>query len=154
MLFVTFLEFWTVVACRPFELTFDGDLLTVIEKMIHQRGIRSVRISKVEGHADDDMVAVGRVRVEDRVGSDLADRAADFGRRKVSDLVMDVRRRFLSACSSWYPVVLELHRFFVAIARAAVYEDRCAGVAFCLGVCLGSGSRWSLEAWLCWLALH
>ena len=35
----------------------------------------------------------------------------------------------LSACSSWYPVVLELHRFFIAIARAAVNDDGCAGVA-------------------------
>ena len=117
------------VACRLFELTFDGDLLTVIEKMFLQRGIRTVWISKVKGQADDDMNAVGRVRVEDRVGNDLADRAADFGRRRVSDLVMDVRRRFLSACSFWYPVVLELHRFFVAIARAAVNEDGCARVA-------------------------
>ena len=62
-------------------------------------------------------------------GNDLADRAADFGRRRVSDLVIDVRRRFLSACSSWYPVVLDLHRFFIAIARAAVNSDGCAGVA-------------------------
>ena len=88
------------VGGRPFELTIDGDLLTVIERMIHQRGVRSVRISKVKGHADGDMVAVGRVLVEDRVGNDLADRAADFGRRGVSHLVMDVRRRFVSACSS------------------------------------------------------
>ena len=109
--------------------TVDGDLLTVIEKMILQRGIRSVGISKVKGHADDEMVAVGIVRVEDRMGNDLADMAADFGRRRVSDLVMDVRRRFVSACSSWYPVVLELHRFFVAIARVAVNEDGCAGIA-------------------------
>ena len=114
---------------KPFELTVDGDLLTVIGRMILQRGVQSVRISKVEGHADDDMVAVGRVRVEDKVGNDFADRAADFGRRRVSDLVMDVRGRFDSACSLWYPVVLELHRFFVAIALAAVNEDGCAGVA-------------------------
>ena len=33
------------------------------------------------------MVAVGRVWVEDKVGNDFADRAADFGRRGVSDLV-------------------------------------------------------------------
>ena len=117
------------VACRPFELTFDGDFITVIERMIHQRGVRSVRVSVVKGHADDDMVAVGRVRIEDRVGRDLADTAADFGRRRVSDFVTNVRGRCLSACSSWYPVVLELHRFFIAIARAAVYEDGCAGIA-------------------------
>ena len=120
------LDVWTD---GSFVLDFDGDLLTVIERMIHQRGVRSVRISKVKGHADDDMVAVGRVRVEDRVGKDLADRAADFGRRRVSDFVMDVRGRFLSACSSWYPVILELHRFFIAIARAAVNEGGCAGIA-------------------------
>ena len=75
------------------------------------------------------MVAVGRVRVEDRIGNDLVDRAADSGRRRVSDLVIDVRRRFLSACSSWYPIVLDLHRFVIAIARAVVNEDGCAGVA-------------------------
>ena len=103
------------VPCRPFELTFDGVVLTIIERMIHLRGDQSTKVSKVKGHADDDMVAVGRVRVEDRIGNDLADRAADFGRRRVSDLIIDVRRRFLSACSSWYPVVLELHRFFIAI---------------------------------------
>ena len=81
------------------------DLLTVIERMILQRGVESVRIFKVKGHADEDMVAVGRVRVEEKVGNDFADRAADFGRRRVSDLVMDVRRRFVSACSFWYPLL-------------------------------------------------
>ena len=95
--------------------------------MIHLRGVQSTKVSKVKGHADDGMVAVCRVRVEDRIGNDLADRAADFGRRRVSDLIIDVRRRFLSVCSSWYPVVLELHRFFIAIARAAVNDDGCAG---------------------------
>ena len=34
-----------------------------------------------------------------QVGSDFVDRAADFGRRRVSDLVMDVRMRFVSNCS-------------------------------------------------------
>ena len=88
-----------------------------------------LRLLRLKGHADDDMIAVGRVRVEDRVLIILLTRVADFGRRRVSDLVMDVRRRFLSACSSWYLIVMELHRFFVAIARAAVNEDGCAGVA-------------------------
>ena len=90
--------------CGVYSLNiFDGDLLIVIERMTQQRSVRSVKISEVEGHADDDMVAVGRVRVEDIVGNDLADRAADFARRRVSDLV-------------------------IAIARAAVNEDGCAGL--------------------------
>ena len=101
----------------------------IIERMVQLRVVQNVKITKVKGHAYDDMVAVGWVRVEGRIGNDLADRAAEFGRRRVSDLVIDVRRRFLSACSSWYPVVLDLHRFFIAIARAAVNNDGCAGVA-------------------------
>ena len=117
------------ISGKPLELTFDGDLLIIIERMIHLRWAQNLKITKVKGHADDDMVAVGRLRVEDRIGNDLADRAADFGRRRVPDLVVDVRRRFLSACSSWYPVVLDLHRFFIAIARAAVNDDGYAGVA-------------------------
>ena len=52
---------------------------------------------------------------------------------------MDVRRRFVSGCSPWYPVVLELHRFCVAIAPAAVNEDGCAGVALHPSVLSGGG---------------
>ena len=110
---------------RPLELTVDGDLLIIIERMIQLRGVQGLKITKVKGHADEDMVAVGRVRVEDRIGNDFADRAADFGRRRVPDPVVDVRSRFLSACSFWYPVVLDLQRFFIAIARAAVNDDGC-----------------------------
>ena len=51
--------------CRgpmPFELVNDGDLLLLIDRMLHQRGLDTVRISKVKGHADEDMVLHDRVR--------------------------------------------------------------------------------------------
>ena len=67
----------------PFELMTDGDLLILIRRMIDLRGIDSVRISKVKGHADEDMVADGRVRMVDRLGNHAADEAADFGRMRV-----------------------------------------------------------------------
>ena len=76
----------------PFELVSDGDLLLLIERMLHRRGLDIVRISKVKGHADDDMVLYGRVRREDKLGNDAADEAADFGRRRVSPAVIDARR--------------------------------------------------------------
>ena len=47
--------------------------------MLHHLGLDTVRISKVKGHADDDMVLHGRVREVDRLGNDAADEAADFG---------------------------------------------------------------------------
>ena len=67
--------------CRgpvPLELVNDGDLLLLIERMLHHRGLDTVRISKVKGHADEDMVLHGRVRGGDKLGNDAAYEAADF----------------------------------------------------------------------------
>ena len=58
--------------------------------MLHLRCLDTVRISKVKGHADEGMVLDGRVWDVDRLGSDAADEAADFGRRRVGDAVIDV----------------------------------------------------------------
>ena len=44
----------------PLELVKDGDLLLLIERMLHLRGRDTVRISKVKGHADEGMVLDGR----------------------------------------------------------------------------------------------
>ena len=61
-----------------FELVNDGDLLLLIERILHLRGLDTVRISKVKGHADEGMVLAGRVHEVDRLGNDAADEAADF----------------------------------------------------------------------------
>ena len=68
---------------KPFELVNDGDLLLLIDRMLQQRGLDTVCISKVKGHADDGMVLHGQVRREDKLGSDAADEATDFGRGSV-----------------------------------------------------------------------
>ena len=57
--------------CRgaePFELVNDGDLLLLIDRMLRRRGLDTVRISKVKGHADDGMVLHGQVCREDKLG--------------------------------------------------------------------------------------
>ena len=113
----------------PFELVKDGDLLVLIERMLHLRGLDNVRISKVKGHADEGMVLQGRVREVDRIGDNAADEAADFGRRRFGHLVIDARRNLSGVCGRWYPVVLDLHRFFIATARAVVNHDDRGGVA-------------------------
>ena len=64
-----------------FELVKDCDLLLLIERMLHLRGLGTARITKVKGHADESMVLDGRVREVDRLGNDAADEAADYGRR-------------------------------------------------------------------------
>ena len=36
-----------------FELVNDGDLLLLLHRMLHLRGLDTVRITEVKGHADD-----------------------------------------------------------------------------------------------------
>ena len=96
---------------RPFELLPDGDLLFLIDRVLRIRGLGSVRVSKVKGHADEAMVRAGTVRGLEKLGNDGADEAADFGRRRVPWWVTDARRNLSGVCSRWRPVVLVLHRF-------------------------------------------
>ena len=107
----------------PFELVKDGDLLLLTEKILHFRGLDTVQITNVKGHADEGMVLDGRVREVDRIGNDAADEAADFGRRRVGNAVTDARRNLSGVRGRWYPVILDLHRFFIAISRAVVNHD-------------------------------
>ena len=66
------------------------------------------------------MVLDGRVRELGRLGNNAADEAADFGRRRVGNAVIDARRNLSGVCGRWYPVLLDSHRFFIAIPRAVV----------------------------------
>ena len=106
----------------------DGDLLIFFRRMLDLRGRNTVRVTKVRGHADEGIVFDGRVRELDRLGN-AADEAADFGRRRVGPAVIDARRNLSGVCSRWYPVVLDLHRFFIAISRAVVNHNRFGGTA-------------------------
>ena len=86
-------------------------------------------ITKVKGHAGEGMVLDGRVREVDRLGDDAADEAADFGRGRVGNAVIDARRDLSGVCGRWYPVILDLRRFFIAISRAVVNHDGRDGTA-------------------------
>ena len=110
----------------PFELIKGGDLLLLIERMLHLRGLDTVRITKVKCHAE---VLDGRVREVDRLGNDAADEAADFGRRRVGNAVIVARRNLSGVCCRWYPVILDLRLFFIAISRAVVNHDGRDGTA-------------------------
>ena len=80
-----------------FSLYTDGDLLKCLHSMVLYRSAHSVRVSKVKGHATDTMVAQGKVRREDKDSKDAADIAADFGRLRQPEVVIDARRNLLRA---------------------------------------------------------
>ena len=95
--------------------------------MIRWRGTGNAAVTKVKGHADEGLVAQGRVREVDRGGNNEADAAADLGRKRVHYSISDAGRLVFRACARWYPVVQKLHRFFIAIARVALNDDGVAG---------------------------
>ena len=70
--------------------------------MLHLRGLDTARITKVKGRADEGMVLDGRVREVDRLANDAADEAADFGRRRVGNLVIDAPRNLSGVCGRRY----------------------------------------------------
>ena len=107
----------------------DGDLLATIHSMLSLRGFDKVKVSKVKGHATRAMVDSGDVRLEDLVGNNGADAAADLGRLRQQDAVITARRDLFWVRRFWYPIILDLHKFMVAISRIEVNHDGFGGTA-------------------------
>ena len=107
----------------------DGDLLATIHSVLSLRGFDTVQVSKVKGLATRAMVDSGHVRLEDLVGNNGADAAADLGRLRQQDDVITARRDLLRVRRFWYPIILDLRRFMVAISRIEVNHDGFGGTA-------------------------
>ena len=101
---------------KPLPLVKDGDLVALVQYMIRTRGRHTVRVTKVKGHAKDNEVQNGHVRLIDQQGNFEADIAAELGRRHQTEVLIDARRRLLGARSHCFPIMSDLHRFMVAIA--------------------------------------
>ena len=114
---------------KPLPLVKDGDLVALVQYMIRTRGRGTVRVTKVKGHAKDDDIQHGRVRLVDLQGNVEADLAADLGCRHQSEILIDARRKLLQTRSYWYPIMTDLHRFMIAIARVSVNHDGKGGTA-------------------------
>ena len=135
------------------DVCIDGDLLALIEKILAEQGPDSAQVSKVKGHADESMVRDGRVRMLDKIGNDLADRAADFGRRRVPPTIIDSKRMVHSACTACDSLVPDSHRFFLAIATEAVNRDGRGGTSNHPTVWSAAGvPPWALGCWYSWHA--
>ena len=114
---------------EPFSLVEDGDLVAIIWHLILARGPDTVNFTKVKGHTAEADVDQGRVRLEDRIGNIEAD-AAELGRRRQPEEVMDVRWALLKVQDFWYPIMLQLHhRFMIAVSWVSVNHDGRAGTA-------------------------
>ena len=107
----------------------DGDLDALVQYNIRTRGRETVRVTKVKGHTEDADVHSGWVRLEDQLGNAEADTAADLGRRHQSEVLIDAWRRLLKTRGYSYPIMLDLHRFMIAVAGVTVNHDGRGGTA-------------------------
>ena len=114
---------------KPLPLVNDGDLLHKVCQLVRWRGPGNTAVSKVKSHADEGLVALGRAREVDRVGNDEADAAAALGRGRVHHSVSVARGVVAKSCARWYPVVRDLHRFFIATARSVGNDDGGSGTS-------------------------
>ena len=62
-------------------------------------------------------------------GNNGADAAADLGRLRQQDDVITARSDLLRVRRFWYPIILDLHKFMIAISRIEVNHDGFGGTA-------------------------
>ena len=105
---------------KPLPLVEDGDLIALVQYMIRTRGRETVRVTKGKG----------QILMFNKVGGNAeADAAAELGRRHQSEVLIVARCRLVKARSHWYPIMLDLHRFMIAVARVSVNHDGKGGTA-------------------------
>ena len=107
----------------PLSFNKDGDLLATIHSMTKHSDVITVKVSKVKGHADQFTLDDGCVRQDDLIGNDGADTAADPGRLRQQDGVINERRA--QARRDWYLFT----KYIVAIFRIEVNHDGYGGTA-------------------------
>ena len=84
-----------LITGTPLLLVKDGDLLATVNSMLRLRGVETVMVSKVKGHATQVMVDNGDVRSEHLIGNDGADTAAELGRLRQQNVVITAVRDLL-----------------------------------------------------------
>merc|ERR1712106_846391 len=78
-------------------------------------------MGKVKGHATDEMVGDGKVRLIDKEGNDQADKAAETGARLHGKILINIAGIFHFRCKRYLALVKAVHRHIIegyAIHRA------------------------------------
>ena len=94
---------------RPWSTQKDGDLWELLHKMIQQKGWKSVKITKVKGHATEDNVEDGKVDINDKKGNDKADDYATKGLNGHADDFLKVSRLLTRRQTSYVAFVTNVH---------------------------------------------
>ena len=72
-------------------------LISYTQGILHMRGRTTVKVVKVKGPATDEMVGNGQARQQDKDGNE----AADLGRRRQPEHIMETGKKMQQACNYW-----------------------------------------------------
>ena len=80
---------------RPWALQTDGDVWRVYFEHATAKQVGSIAITKVKGHATQNMVDQGLVQPQDKIGNDKADEAADEGVELFGDGTVQLGKHYV-----------------------------------------------------------
>ena len=107
---------------RPWALQHDGDLWQIYYNHIKIKGLASTKITKVKGHATQAMVDEGSVPMEQKVGNDFADQAAEEGVNEHGLQLVTLGRQLAARHKAYTTFLTQLHTHicFMYRVRAAM----------------------------------
>ena len=103
---------------RPWSTQKDGDLWELLYNTLKRKGSWTFKVSKVKGHASDDMVIQGTVNAEDKVGNDQADIAADEGVNMHGDGIVKISRLLMKRHLEYTNLVKKVHDHMLKCHKA------------------------------------
>ena len=109
---------------RPWPLQRDGDLWHLYFQHATAKSATAITITKVKGHATDNMVETGQVQIQDKVGNDKADEAADEGVALFGDPLVKLSKCYTERHIAYSQLVADIHEHiaFMYKVRAALLQ--------------------------------
>ena len=109
---------------RPWALQRDGDMWHMYYKHAAAKKPDAITITKVKGHATQEMVNEGKVRPADKDGNDKADEAADEGVELFTQPVVRLSKQFAKRHTAYSHLVGDIHEHlaFVYKVRAVLLQ--------------------------------
>ena len=106
-----------VLPNKPWAILTDGDIWECVEQIVDAKGAHAVNITKVKGHATDQMVVEGKVRIEHKEGNDASDVAADKGIEQHGNDLLEWSTFFAQAHGEYGTLVAHIHDFILALIK-------------------------------------
>ena len=94
---------------RPWGTQIDGDLWEIYHNHLKAKGIHALRITKVKGHATQEMVDNKQVKERDKAGNDMADIAAEQGVQMQGQSTVQLGARYAQRQKDYIHLTKHIH---------------------------------------------